>query len=66
MGDPRDLRVGTFDVGAIEDAALHYALAGPLRPNEVFAIPLTIAQGSEAGADRSFVLVPVTRCSCAS
>ena len=46
--------LGAFADPAIEEAALQYVLDGPLRPNETFAIPGTIAQGSEAKADRIF------------
>ncbi len=45
--------LGAFDSPGLEDRALAYALAGPLRPNELF----TIARGmgdTEAGAERVY------------
>ena len=46
--------LGAFSDPALQDAALQYALEGRLRPNEVFIIPGTIGQGSEAVEEKIF------------
>ncbi len=46
--------LGGFDDPAIEEEALRYALEGPLRTNELFAIPFGIANRTDRGADRAF------------
>jgi len=42
-----------FNHPQLSEEALRYALSGPLRPNEIFAIPFGIG-GSQAGRDRRF------------
>jgi alanyl aminopeptidase len=45
------LALGAFDDAALQQEALRYVLQGPLRPNETFPIPRTIAARSDRGAD---------------
>ena len=44
--------LGDFSDKAMQDAALHYALNGPLRPQELFTIPQSVAMGSTDRPDR--------------
>jgi len=48
------LALGSFRDPALQEEALRYAMEGPLRPQEVFDIPTTIAQASEAESERIF------------
>jgi alanyl aminopeptidase len=43
--------LGAFEDVALEEEALRYVFQGPLRPNETFPIPRTIAARSDRGAD---------------
>jgi cytosol alanyl aminopeptidase len=45
--------LGDFDTPALQEKALAYALAGPLRPTELFTIPASISDG-DAASDRVF------------
>jgi alanyl aminopeptidase len=45
--------LGDFDAPELQDRALAYALAGPLRPTELLTIPRSVADG-EASSDRVF------------
>jgi len=45
--------IGDFEDPALQRRALDYALAGPLRPTEMFAIPGSVG-GSDGGGDRVF------------
>ncbi|MGH9456742.1 MAG: M1 family metallopeptidase [Thermoanaerobaculia bacterium] len=45
--------LGAFEDPALVQAALAYALDGPLRPNEIFEIPFAIA-GDDEGSERFF------------
>lgn len=46
--------LGHFEDPAIEEAALQYAIDGPLRPTEWGVIPLSVGQRSDRHADRTF------------
>jgi alanyl aminopeptidase len=46
--------LGAFRDSAIQEAALQYALTGPLHPQELWDIPTGIASESEAQSDRIF------------
>src|SRR5262245_57348383 len=46
--------LGAFRDPAIIREAYAYSLTGPLRPPEMFSIPMTIGRASEAAADRGF------------
>jgi hypothetical protein len=43
--------LGEFEDAALQEAALRYVFEGPLRPNETFPIPRSIAARSDRGAD---------------
>ena len=45
---------GYFRDPAVLPEVLKYAAEGPVRPNEMFAIPFTVGTFSEEGADRAF------------
>jgi alanyl aminopeptidase len=48
------LALGAFQEPSLVEAALAYALAGPLRPQEVFSIPRTVSAASAAGEERVY------------
>jgi cytosol alanyl aminopeptidase len=48
--------LGAFEAPALRQRALAYALAGPLRPNEIFAIPFGQG-GTDAEQDRIFAWI---------
>ena len=45
--------LGAFRDPALVDRALDYAFSGPLRTNELFAIPASLTQ-TPSGSDRAF------------
>jgi alanyl aminopeptidase len=46
--------IASFRDPAIQEQALQYSLSGPLRPQEMFDIPLGIASNSEAQTEQIF------------